>query len=141
MFAAGVRDEFPGSASRRGGGTASTGWRSAASLAAGTVAAAPNCWNGWTDELNDVADELKHLVQAHAAAGCPADRAKQEKVLREAMNRALMTPDELDRAGEGASQAPAGLPARPPGTGRGQPAAGGVASPRTTATAGCRSPT
>jgi RNA polymerase primary sigma factor len=49
----------------------------------------------WTDELADVADELKHLVKAHASAGCPADRARQEKILREAMGRALMMPEEL----------------------------------------------
>jgi RNA polymerase primary sigma factor len=48
-----------------------------------------------TDELNDVADELKHLVKAHAEAGCPADRTRQEKILREAMGRAAMTPKEL----------------------------------------------
>src|SRR5207248_4265029 len=50
----------------------------------------------WTDELTDVADELQHLVRAHAAAASPYDRAKAARVLREAQGRVLMTPDELN---------------------------------------------
>jgi len=93
VFAAGARDEFPGTAS-------DWKWDRFRRLAkcrrlALELSPRTELLERWTDELNDVADELSHLVVAHAAAGCPADRSKQEKVLREAMNRALMTPDEL----------------------------------------------
>jgi RNA polymerase primary sigma factor len=49
----------------------------------------------WTDELNDLANELKHLAIAHSAAVSPADRMKQAKLLRDAECRASMTADEL----------------------------------------------
>jgi len=49
----------------------------------------------WTDELNDLADELKHLAIAHAAAVNPADRIRLGKSLRDAECRASMTADEL----------------------------------------------
>jgi RNA polymerase primary sigma factor len=49
----------------------------------------------WTDELNDLADELKHLAIAHAEAVGPADRARQAKLLRDAECSASMTADEL----------------------------------------------
>ncbi|AWM41128.1 RNA polymerase sigma factor RpoD/SigA [Gemmata obscuriglobus] len=49
----------------------------------------------WTDELNDLADELKHLAIAHAAAASPADRARLGRQLRDAECRACMTADEL----------------------------------------------
>jgi RNA polymerase primary sigma factor len=93
VFASGVRDEFPGSVSD---------WKwdrfrrlSKCRKLVSELSPRTELLERWVDELTDVADELSHLVFAHAAAGCPADRAKQEKILREAMNRALMTPDEL----------------------------------------------
>jgi RNA polymerase primary sigma factor len=49
----------------------------------------------WTDDLFDVADELKHLVKAHAAAGCPADRTRAGRALLEGTLRAGMTAEEL----------------------------------------------
>lgn len=49
----------------------------------------------WTDELNDLANELKHLAIAHAEAVGPSDRARQAKLLRDAECRASMTADEL----------------------------------------------
>ena len=93
IFAAGVRDEFPGSAS-------DWKWDRFRRLAkcrrlALELSPRTELLERWTDELTDLADELSHLVFAHAAAGCPADRSRQEKILREGMNRALMTPDEL----------------------------------------------
>ena len=93
VFASGIRDEFPGSA-------AAWKWDRFLRLTKCrklTLELSPRTelLERWTDELTDLADELSHLVVAHAAAGCPADRSKQEKVLREAMNRALMTPEEL----------------------------------------------
>jgi len=93
VFAAGVRDEFPGSVS-------AWRWDRFLRLAkcrklAAELSPRTEVLERWVDELADVADELSHLQMAHAAAGCPADRAKQEKVLREAMCRAAMTADEL----------------------------------------------
>lgn len=93
VFAAGVRDEFPGSASA---------WRrdrfarllKCRKLAA-ELSPRTELLERWVDELADVADELFHLVVAHATAGCPADRARREKSLREAMVRVAMTPEEL----------------------------------------------
>ena len=67
----------------RGSGTASTGWRSAASWSP-ELSPRTELLERWTDELNDVADELKHLGQGARRAGGPADRAKQAKALREA---------------------------------------------------------
>jgi RNA polymerase primary sigma factor len=49
----------------------------------------------WTDELNDVANELKHLAIACAEAVGPSDRARLAKLLREAECRASMTAEEL----------------------------------------------
>jgi RNA polymerase primary sigma factor len=49
----------------------------------------------WTDELNDLANELKHLAIAHAEAVGPADRAQRLRALRDAECRASMTADEL----------------------------------------------
>jgi RNA polymerase primary sigma factor len=93
VFALGVRDEFPGSASD---------WKrdrlyrllKCRKLAA-ELSPRTEILERWVDELTDVADELSHLVNAHEQAGCPADRAKQERLLREGMTRAAMTPDEL----------------------------------------------
>ena len=49
----------------------------------------------WTDELNDLANELKHLSLAFAGSTGPADKAKYEKALRAAECKARMTCDEL----------------------------------------------
>ncbi|HEY1189841.1 MAG TPA: sigma-70 family RNA polymerase sigma factor [Gemmata sp.] len=49
----------------------------------------------WTDELNDLADELKHLAIAHRGAAPPADRGRLGKLLRDAEGRASMTADEM----------------------------------------------
>jgi len=92
-FAAGVRDEYPGSASV---------WRRArfhrlvkCCKLASELSPRTEILERWIGELTDVADELRHLVLAHAAARCPADRAKAARVLRDATVRAGMTPDEL----------------------------------------------
>jgi RNA polymerase primary sigma factor len=93
-FAAGVRDEFPGS---RGY------WRrvrfhrlAKCRKLAAELSPRTELLERWTDELNDVADELTHLVRAHADAGCPHGRSKAAKVLRDGMVRAVMAPDELN---------------------------------------------
>jgi RNA polymerase primary sigma factor len=49
----------------------------------------------WTDELNDLADELKHLAIAYQEAVGPAEKNRQEKLLREAECRASMTAQEM----------------------------------------------
>lgn len=49
----------------------------------------------WADELNDLADELKHLAIARAAAVLPADQARAERAQRDAECRARMTAEEL----------------------------------------------
>jgi RNA polymerase primary sigma factor len=92
-FAAGVRDEYPGSAHT---------WRRArfhrvtkCGKLAAELSPRTELLERWTDELNDVADELKHLVKAHLDTRGPADRAKTERALRDATIRAGMTPDEL----------------------------------------------
>ena len=93
VFAAGVRDEFRGPAS-------AWRWDRFLRLAkcrklALELSPRTELLERWTDELTDLADELAHLQMAHAAAGGPSDRAKREKILREAMCRAVMTADEL----------------------------------------------
>ncbi|MDB5313905.1 MAG: sigA 1 [Gemmataceae bacterium] len=92
-FAAGVRDEFPGSAAT---------WRrvrfhrlAKCAKLASELSPRTELLERLTDELTDMADELKHLVKAHAGAGCPHDRVKAAKVLREATVRAGLTPNEL----------------------------------------------
>jgi len=93
VFAAGVRDEFPGTRGQ---------WRrdrfnrlAKCRKLASELSPRTELLERWTDELTDVADELRHHARAHAEAGCPADRAHQKRVLREAMGLALTTPDEL----------------------------------------------
>jgi RNA polymerase primary sigma factor len=93
VFAAGVRDEYRGTES-------DWKWDRFRRLAkcrrlALELSPRTELLERWTDELNDVADELSHLVQAHAAARGPAERGRQGKALREGMNRSLLTPDEL----------------------------------------------
>jgi RNA polymerase primary sigma factor len=93
-FAAGVRDEFPGSAKV---------WQrvrlhrlTKCSKLAAELSPRTELLERWTGDLADVADELKHLVKAHAAASCPHDRTKAAKTLREATIRAGMLPDEIN---------------------------------------------
>ena len=76
-FAAGVRDEFPGSVKV---------WQrvrlhrlTKCGKLAAELSPRTELLERWTGELADVADELKHHVKAHAAAGCPHDRAKASK--------------------------------------------------------------
>ncbi|HEY3787638.1 MAG TPA: sigma-70 family RNA polymerase sigma factor, partial [Urbifossiella sp.] len=92
-FAAGVRDEFPGSIKV---------WQrvrlhrlTKCGKLASELSPRTELLERWTGELADVGDELKHLVKAHAVAGCPHDRAKAAKVLRDATIRAGLTPDEF----------------------------------------------
>jgi RNA polymerase primary sigma factor len=92
-FVAGVRDEYLGSLAnwRRSRFNRLAKCRKLAS----ELSPRTELLERWTDELNDIADELKHLVKSYADAGCPADRSKRERVLREAMVKAVMTPVEL----------------------------------------------
>ncbi|MBX9623101.1 MAG: sigma-70 family RNA polymerase sigma factor [Gemmataceae bacterium] len=92
-FAAGVRDEYPGPAST---------WRRAryARLAkSGRLAAElsprTELLERWTDELADVADELRHAVKAHDAARGPHDRARAARALQDATVKTGLRPDEL----------------------------------------------
>ncbi len=93
IFSSGLRDEFPGSASawKRDRLLRLTKCRKLAT----ELSPRTELLERWVDELTDVADELKHLVKAHNAAGCPSDRAKQEKILREALGRIMLLPEEL----------------------------------------------
>lgn len=93
VFAEGVRDEFRGS--RRE-------WQAdrfhrLAKCRKLVVELSPRTelLERWTDELNDLADELKHLAIAHTAAVGPSDRARQARLLREAECRASVTAEEL----------------------------------------------
>jgi RNA polymerase primary sigma factor len=93
VFVAGARDEFPGSAAD---------WKrdrynrlSKCRKLVNELSPRTEILERWTDELTDIVDELRQLVKAHNEAGCPSDRVKQERLLRDAMNRAVMTPDEL----------------------------------------------
>ena len=93
VFAAGVRDEF------RGGRVA---WQrdrfhrlAKCRRLVNELSPRTEILERWTDELNDLANELKHLALAHAAAVSPADRLRQAKLLRDAEGRASMTADEL----------------------------------------------
>src|SRR5207248_2670830 len=82
-FAAGARDEYPGSP---------TTWRrvrfhrlAKCRKLAAELSPRTELLERLTDELNDVADELRHLVKSRADADCPADPAKRERALREAV--------------------------------------------------------
>jgi RNA polymerase primary sigma factor len=92
-FAAGVRDEYFGTRSK---------WRRArlqrmlkCRKLVAELSPRTELLERWTDELSDVADELVHLVRAHADAGCPHERAKRAKALRDATTRALLLPEEM----------------------------------------------
>ena len=82
VFAAGVRDEF------RGGHRAwqRDRYQRLAKCRKLVLELSPRTelLERWTDELNDLADELKHLAIAHAEATGPAEKGKQERLLREA---------------------------------------------------------
>ena len=91
-FAAGVRDEFPGDRAV---------WRRARLLRAlkcrklaAELSPRTELLERWTDELADLADELKHLIRARNLA-VGHDRQKADKALRDTTLRAGMTPDEL----------------------------------------------
>jgi RNA polymerase primary sigma factor len=93
-FAAGVRDEFPGSMKV---------WKrvrlhrmNKCGKLAAELSPRTEMLERWTGDLADVADELRHHVKAHAAAGCPHDRSKAAKALLEATIRAGMTADEFN---------------------------------------------
>ncbi len=93
VFAAGVRDEF------RGGRRA---WQrdrfhrlAKCRKLVNELSPRTELLERWTDELNDLADELKHLAIAHAEAVGPAEKGKHARFLREAECRASMTADEL----------------------------------------------
>lgn len=92
-FAAGVRDEYRGDAAE---------WRrerwyrlAKCGKLAAELSPRTELLERLTDELTDLADELKHLVKARAEAVGPSEKARREKVLREAQFRACMTPGEL----------------------------------------------
>jgi len=93
VFATGARDEFLGTAAswRRDRFYRLTKCRKLVT----ELSPRTELLERWTDELTDVADELKHLVKAYTESGGPSDRSRQERVLREAMGRAMMTPEEL----------------------------------------------
>ncbi len=93
VFAAGVRDEFRGdhSAWQRDRFHRLAKCRRLVS----ELSPRTELLERWTDELNDLADELKHLAIAQSEVGCPADRIKQTKLLRDAECGASMTTDEL----------------------------------------------
>jgi RNA polymerase primary sigma factor len=92
-FAAGVRDEF------RGGRAAWTRDRfhrlAKCRKLVSELSPRTELLERWTDELTDLADELKHLAIARARAAGPADKGKCERLLRDAECRASMTADEL----------------------------------------------
>ena len=91
-FAAGLRDEYPGSRQT---------WRRArfrrlhkCGRLVGELSPRTELLERWTDELNDLADEVKHLVRARECTN-PADRKPKEKALREKLDKVMLTPDEL----------------------------------------------
>lgn len=94
VFAAGIRDDFPGSiaAWRRDRFTRLKKCRKLAL----ELSPRTELLERWVDELNDVADELRHLVKAHSGTGGPADRVRGDRILREAMCRINLTFEELD---------------------------------------------
>lgn len=92
-FASGVRDEFPGSI--RDWQRVRLHRMNKCGKLASELSPRTEMLERWIGDLADVADELKHLVKAHALASCPHDRAKTAKSLREATVRAGMTPEEM----------------------------------------------
>jgi RNA polymerase primary sigma factor len=49
----------------------------------------------WVDELNDMADEMSHLVRAYQDAPTVEEQAKRKKALLEAQDKVLLTHEEL----------------------------------------------
>ncbi len=91
-FAAGLRDEYPGSRQT---------WRRArfrrlhkCARLTSELSPRTELLERWTDELSDLADEVKHLVKAREQAD-PSERARKERALREKLDTVLLTPDEL----------------------------------------------
>ncbi len=92
-FALGIRDEYHGSR---------TAWRRARfhrmrKVARLVTELSPRTEmvERWVDDLNDLADEVAHFVRAKADAHGPSEQSRREKVLREAQEKALLTPEEL----------------------------------------------
>jgi RNA polymerase primary sigma factor len=93
VFAAGIRDEF------RGGRRA---WQrdrfhrlAKCRKLVAELSPRTEILERWTDELNDVADELKHLAIAHAESLGPSDKGRQARLLRDAECCASMTAQEI----------------------------------------------
>ena len=93
VFASGVRDEFRGT--RRAWQRDRFNRLAKCRKLVNELSPRTELLERWTDELNDLADELKHLAIAHAVAVGPADKSRKERLLREAECRASMTADEL----------------------------------------------
>ncbi|MCI0704126.1 MAG: sigma-70 family RNA polymerase sigma factor [Planctomycetia bacterium] len=93
VFAAGVRDEFRGT--RRAWQRDRFYRLAKCRKLVAELSPRTELLERWTDELNDLADELLNLAILHADSIGPADRAKTGKLLREAECRASMTADEL----------------------------------------------
>jgi RNA polymerase primary sigma factor len=93
VFAAGQRDEFRGS---------HRAWQrdrfqrlAKCRKLVGELSPRTELLERWTDELNDLADELKHLAIAYDEAVGPSEKGRQAKLLRDAECRASMTADEI----------------------------------------------
>ena len=93
VFAEGVRDEYRGS--RREWQTDRFHRLAKCRKLVTELSPRTELLERWTDELNDLADELKHLSIAHEEAIGPSDRARQERLLREAECRASVTAEEI----------------------------------------------
>ncbi|MCS7270960.1 MAG: sigma-70 family RNA polymerase sigma factor, partial [Gemmataceae bacterium] len=93
IFTAGIRDEYRGNTSQ---------WRRDRWHRLGKcrrlvqeLSPRTEILERWMDALTDTADEVSHLLLAHAIAPSPAERAHWEKMLRETTSQVLMTPEEL----------------------------------------------
>jgi len=93
IFAAGIRDEFRGN--RRAWQRDRFYRLAKCRKLVSELSPRTELLERWTDELNDLADELKHLAIAHSEAVGPIDKGKLAKLLRDAECRATMTADEL----------------------------------------------
>ncbi len=93
VFTAGIRDEFPGDPEQ---------WRRnrwyrlrKCRRLVQELSPRTELLERWMDELADVADEISHLLLARAITSSPTERAHHEKMLRDVLIRALMTPTEV----------------------------------------------
>lgn len=91
-FAAGLRDEYPGSRST---------WRRArfrrlakCCRLASELSPRTELLERWTDQLADLADEIQHLVKAREYC-LPSDRTRFDKLLREKLEKVCLTPEEF----------------------------------------------